>query len=131
MLENNPMARGTIVQQMIKNIVIEGSRKEPEEDELTKFFEENIGFFTKANRLRVRQIYFSQDDFGDVVLEEANVAFSRLMEGDTFEEVALSGSKSALRIPDTLKNLSKVREYIGPSLMREAPTSNAGTVFYT
>ena len=42
MLENNPMARGTIVQQMIKNIVIEGSRKEPEEDELTKFFEENI-----------------------------------------------------------------------------------------
>ena len=120
MLENNPMARGTIVQQMIKNIGIEGSRKEPEEDELIKFFEENIGFFTKANRLRVRQIYFSKDDFGDVVLEEANVAFSRLMEGDTFEEVALSGSKSALRIPDTLMNLSKVREYIGPSLMREA-----------
>ena len=118
MLENNPMARGTIVQQMIKNIVIEGSRKEPEEDELIKFFEENIGFFTKANRLRVRQIYFSQDDFGDVVLDEANVAFSRLMEGDTFEEVALSGSKSALRIPDTLMNLSKVREYIGPSLMK-------------
>ena len=79
MLENNPMARGTIVQQMIKNIVIEGSRKEPEEDELIKFFEENIGFFTKANRLRVRQIYFSQDDFGDEVLDEANIAFSRLM----------------------------------------------------
>ena len=28
MLENNPMARGTIVQQMIKNIVTEGSRSE-------------------------------------------------------------------------------------------------------
>ena len=126
MLENNPMARGTIVQQMIKNIVIEGSRKEPEEDELIKFFEENIGFFTKANRLRVRQIYFSQDDFGDVVLDEANGAFSRLMEGDTFEEVALSGSKSALKIPDTLMNLSKVREYIGPSLMREAQLLKPG-----
>ena len=120
MLENNPMARGTIVQQMIKNIISEGSRIEPEEKEIIEFFEENIGFFTKANRLRVRQIYFSPAVFGVGGLEEANVAFSRLMEGDTFEEVALSGSKSALRIPDTLMNLSKVREYIGPSLMREA-----------
>ena len=33
MLENNPMARGTIVQQMIKNIISEGSRIEPEEIE--------------------------------------------------------------------------------------------------
>ena len=41
MLENNPMARGTIVQQMIKNIISEGSRTEPEEKELIKFFEEN------------------------------------------------------------------------------------------
>ena len=53
MLENNPMASGTIVQQMIKNIISEGSRIEPEEKELIEFFEENIGFFTKANRLRV------------------------------------------------------------------------------
>jgi len=43
-----------------------------------------------------------------------------------FEEVALSGSKSALRIPDTLMNLSKVREYIGPSLMREAQLLKPG-----
>ena len=34
MLESNPMARGTIVQQMIKNIVTEGSRIEPQENEL-------------------------------------------------------------------------------------------------
>jgi hypothetical protein len=126
MLENNPMARGTIVQQMIKNIIAEGSRIVPEESELIEFFQENIGFFTKANKLRVRQIYFSQDDFGDKVLEEAKDAFTRLLEGEVFEEVALSGSKSALRIPDTLMNLSKVREYIGPSLMREAQLLKPG-----
>ncbi len=126
MLKNNPMARGTIVQQMIKNIIAEGSRIVPEESELIEFFQENIGFFTKANKLRVRQIYFSQDDFGDKVLEEAKDAFTRLLEGEVFEEVALSGSKSALRIPDTLMNLSKVREYIGPSLMREAQLLKPG-----
>ena len=126
MLENNPMARGTIVQQMIKNIVIEGSRAEPRENELIEFFQENIGFFTKANRLRVRQIYFSKDDFGDEVVEKATDAFIRLNKGENFEEVALSGSKSALKIPDTLMNLSKVREYIGPSLMREAQLLKPG-----
>ena len=126
MLENNPMARGTIVQQMIKNIVTEGSRTEPQENELIEFFQENIGFFTKANRLRVRQIYFSKDDFGDEVVEKATDAFIRLNKGENFEEVALSGSKSALKIPDTLMNLSKVREYIGPSLMREAQLLKPG-----
>ena len=126
MLENNPMARGTIVQQMIKNIVTEGSRIEPQESELFEFFQENIGFFTKANRLRVRQIYFSQNDFGDKTFGKANDAFVRLNKGENFEEVALSGSKSALKIPDTLMNLSKVREYIGPSLMREAQLLKPG-----
>ena len=126
MLENNPMARGTIVQQMIKNIVTEGSRTEPQENELIEFFQENIGFFTKANRLRVRQIFFSQDDFGDEAFVKANDAFVRLNKGENFEEVAISGSKSALKIPDTLMNLSKVREYIGPSLMREAQLLKPG-----
>ena len=126
MLENNPMARGTIVQQMIKNIISEGSRIEPEEKEIIEFFEENIGFFTKANRLRVRQIYFSQDDFGDKVHQEAKNAFTRLLKGETFDQVILSGSNSALKVPDTLMNLSKVREYIGPSLMREAQLLKPG-----
>jgi len=126
MLENNPMARGTIVQQMIKNIISEGSRIEPEEKDIIKFFEENIGFFTKANRLRVRQIYFSQDDFGDKAHQEAKNAFTRLLKGETFDQVILSGSNSALKVPDTLMNLSKVREYIGPSLMREAQLLKPG-----
>ena len=126
MLENNPMARGTIVQQMIKNIISEGSRIEPEEKEIIEFFEENIGFFTKANRLRVRQIYFSQDDFGDKAHQEAKNAFTRLLKGETFDQVILSGSNSALKVPDTLMNLSKVREYIGPSLMREAQLLKPG-----
>jgi len=126
MLENNPMARGTIVQQMIKNIVAEGSRKEPRENELIEFFKENIGFFTKANRLRVKQIYFSEEELGDRTFNKAENAFFRLLEGERFEDVALTGSRSALMIPDTLMTLSKVREYIGPSLMREAQLLKPG-----
>ena len=74
----------------------------------------------------MRQIFFSQDDFGDEAFVKANDAFVRLNKGENFEEVAISGSKSALKIPDTLMNLSKVREYIGPSLMREAQLLKPG-----
>ena len=45
MLENNPMARGTIVQQMIKTIISENDRYEIPDQDLINFFEENIGFF--------------------------------------------------------------------------------------
>ena len=66
------------------------------------------------------------EDFGDKVLKEAKNAFTRLLKGETFDQVTLSGSNSALKVPDTLMNLSKVREYIGPSLMREAQLLKPG-----
>ena len=47
MIENNPMARGTIVQQMIKTIISENDRYEISDQELKAFYEENKGFFTK------------------------------------------------------------------------------------
>ena len=56
MLENNPIARGTIVQQMIKTIIAENMRYEVSDKELNEFFEENIGFFTKSSRLRIQQL---------------------------------------------------------------------------
>ena len=48
MIENNPMARGTIVQQMIKTIISENDRYEISDQELKAFYEENKGFFTKS-----------------------------------------------------------------------------------
>ena len=44
MIENNPMARGTIVQQMIKTIISENDRYEISDQELKAFYEENKGF---------------------------------------------------------------------------------------
>ena len=120
MLDNNPMARGTIVQQMIKTIISENARLEVTEEDLKVFFENNKGFFTKSSRLRLQQIYFSDQQFQENSLEEANKAYARLLKGDEFIDVAKMGSKSALKIPNSLMTLSKIREYIGPSLMNTA-----------
>ncbi len=127
MLNNNPMARGTIVQQMIKTIISENDRYEISENELKEFFQENKGFFTKSSRLRVQQIYFSDKLFKGRALEEAQKAFNLLQEGRELKMVSMLGSPSALKIPNSLMTLSKVREYIGPSLMNLAKNLEVGT----
>ena len=127
MLENNPMARGTIVQQMIKTIISENDRYEIPDQDLINFFEENIGFFTKSQRLRLQQIYFSNEEFSNSSQKKAQEAYEMLIDGEAFSKVSNLGSKSALRIPNTLMNLSKVREYIGPSLMNLARNLEAGS----
>lgn len=120
MLNDNPMARGTIVQQMIKAIIAENARYEISDSELESFFQENSGFFTKSSRLRIQQIYFSNEQLKDDSLVVANKAYDLLKRGDDFESVSKLGSPSALKIPNSLMTLSKVREYIGPSLMNLA-----------
>tara|TARA_B100001175_G_scaffold159_1_gene145 strand:+ start:133 stop:990 length:858 start_codon:yes stop_codon:yes gene_type:complete len=120
MLDNNPMARGTIVQQMIKTIISENQRYEVTEEELKEFFVQNTGFFTKSSRLRIRQIYFSEEDFKELTFEESYKAYDLLLEGKSFDEVSKFGSISALKIPNSLMTLTKVREYVGPSIMNIA-----------
>ena len=127
MLENNPIARGTIVQQMIKTIIAENMRYEVSDKELNEFFEENIGFFTKSSRLRIQQLYFSDEGAENSSLEDANRAYDLLISGSSFVEVSNLGSDSALKIPNSLMTLSKVREYIGPSLMNLARNLQPGT----
>ena len=119
-LNDNPMARGTIVQQMIKTIIAENARYEISDSELESFFLENSGFFTKSSRLRIQQIYFSNEQLKDDSLVVAKKAYDLLKRGDDFESVSKLGSPSALKIPNSLMTLSKVREYIGPSLMNLA-----------
>jgi hypothetical protein len=50
-----------------------------------------------------------------------------LLNGISFDTVSELGSESALKIPNSLMTLSKVREYIGPSLMNRARKLEAGS----
>ena len=127
MLDNNPIARGTIVQQMIKTIIAENSRYEVSDIELENFYKKNTGFFTKSSRLRIQQIYFSDQEFNDSSITIANEAYQKLLDGESFDKVSQMGSDSALKIPNSLMTISKIREYIGPSLMNRARTLENNT----
>ena len=118
LFKNNQIVRGSIIQQMIKLIISENYLESVEEETLRKFYEQNIGFFSSASRLRLQQIYFSNLS-GDSK-ERSDEAFEYLKEGASYDEVSKMADQSALTIPNSMMNLSKVREYIGPTLMNLA-----------
>ena len=118
LFENNQIVRGSIIQQMIKLIISENYLESVEEETLRKFYEQNIGFFSSTSRLRLQQIYFSNSS-GDSK-ERSDEAFEYLKEGASYDEVSKMADQSALTIPNSMMNLSKVREYIGPTLMNLA-----------
>ena len=124
LLENNQIVRGSIIQQMIKLIISENYLESVEEEKLKKFYKDNIGFFSSASRLRLQQIYFS-DSSGNS-RQRSEEAFKDLKEGSTFEQISQHADQSVLSIPNTMMNLSKVREYIGPTLMNAAKSLEPG-----
>ena len=128
LLENNQIVRGSIIQQMIKLIISENYLESIEEEKLKKFYQDNIGFFSSASRLRLQQIYFS-DSIGNSK-QRSEEAYKKLKKGSTFQEISLAADNSALTIPNSMMNLSKVREYIGPTLMNIAKRLEPGE-FYT
>tara|TARA_B100001013_G_scaffold107255_1_gene61370 strand:- start:1304 stop:2158 length:855 start_codon:yes stop_codon:yes gene_type:complete len=124
MFTTNTMIRGTIVQQMINMIISENSLDVISTSELQEFYKKNKGFFTSADRLRLQQIYFSDEIEGS--LERAQHLYKDLLEGKDVGNLKNKGDKSALDIPNTLMSLAKVREYVGPSLMQIAKELKPG-----
>ena len=124
MFSTNTMIRGAIVQQMINMIISENSLDIVPTSQLKEFYEENKGFFTSADRLRLKQIYFSDEKGG--ALERAHNAYLHLVQSNNLDEIDSKSDETALEVPNTLMTLSKVREYIGPSLMQIAKMLKPG-----
>ena len=124
MFSTNTMIRGAIVQQMINMIISENSLDIVSTSQLKEFYEANNGFFTSADRLRLKQIYFSDEKGG--ALERAQNAYLYLVQGNNLDVIDSKSDESALEVPNTLMTLSKVREYIGPSLMQLAKMLKPG-----
>jgi len=124
LFSTNTMIRGTVVQQMINMIISENFLDIVSNSELELFYKNNKGFFTNADRLRLKQIYFSEEKGS--ALERAENLYLELIKGRNIDQLDAEGDKSALEIPDVLMTLTKVREYIGPSLMQVAKMLQPG-----
>lgn len=114
--------RGELTSGLIASIVAEVEAEPPDDDAVARHYEENLEFFTRPGRLRVRTIRFSghrdgSDPRGDAA-DRAARARARLVAGEPAAEVERALADAQVSpVPDTLLPPAKVRDYVGPSVL--------------
>ncbi len=135
LLESDNTIRGSIVQAMIKSVIMEAAAEEISEDELKSFYQDNSDFFAFPEQLRLRQInfrrYAADKKDRSQGLENARIdadkAWGALKKGIPFQTALKRyGDPVITSIPNTLLPPAKLREYIGPELLKEAMKMNRG-----
>ena len=93
MFSTNTMIRGAIVQQMINMIISENSLDIVSTSQLKEFYEEHKGFFTSADRWRLKQIYFSDEKGG--ALESDYSAYLNRVQSNNLVEIDSKSEETA------------------------------------
>lgn len=126
--------RGELTSGLIDSIVSEADSDEPSGSQVVEHYEENIDFFTRPGRLRARTIFFSDrrddSDPRGTATDRAVQALERLRNqegnrkrspeesGESVSEIQQAlGDPQVSPVPDTLLPASKVRDYVGPTIL--------------
>ena len=114
--------RGELTSGIIDSIVVETDGNEPSTRDVERHYEDNVEFFTRPGRLRARTIYFSSrrdgQDERETAFDRATAARARLIAGEAIAAVETAlGDRQISPVPDTLLPASKVRDYVGPSVL--------------
>jgi hypothetical protein len=130
--------RGELTAGLIDSIVAEADAEEPSDDAVAAHFEENRDFFTRPGRLRARTIFFSPTAPARGAgpssagprrspAERARRAAQRLASGDAASVVeAELGDPQVSPLPDVLLPATKVRDYVGPTLLDALESLESG-----
>ena len=127
--ESDRRVRSDIVQAMIRAAVVEAEAEEPSERELEVFYAEQREYFTTPGRVRIAQLFVRvADAAGDAPARaRAEQARAQLAAGAEFAAVRTALGDSELSpVPDALLPPAKLREYVGPSVLRVALESELG-----
>ena len=114
--------RGELTSGIIDSIVAETDGDEPSARDVERHFDENVEFFTRPGRLRARTIFFSSrrdaEDPRGTAKERADQARTRLLAGESANTIEVElGNPQVSPIPYAMLPASKVRDYVGPSVL--------------
>jgi len=115
--------RGNLTSAVIQSVVSAAEDRDPDDAELSRFYDEQKSFFALPPRLRVRQIFLRLPPRGDeaALRARADQARALLEGGERFEVVRAGfGDPEISPIPDMLLPPAKLREYVGPTAMEAA-----------
>ena len=116
---SNPI-RKLIVNSMIDSILSENNDFLIKEDDLKKFYNDNISFFLPSKELRLKLIFvkFRSQEEDEKKLDKIR---ERLINGDDFDIVSKEEGDAYLpELPDTFLPERKLKDYIDPNLVKNA-----------
>ncbi len=130
LVRSDRRVRGELVSSVIGAVVSEAESREPEQEELRRFYDENRDYFTRPGRARVREILVRRrGETPEAVRARAEEIVRRLRAGEAFEAVAGAvGDAPPLPVPDALLPPAKLQEYLGPTATLRALELEAGGV---
>lgn len=123
--------RADLTNALISSIVSTAEDREPEPDELARFYDDQRDFFTRPGRLHVRQVFFRVPTGANQreIFSRAHAAKDALRGGAAIESLReTSGDAEVSPLPDTLLPALKLREYLGPKATRAAAALQPGEV---
>ncbi|MBM4382018.1 MAG: peptidyl-prolyl cis-trans isomerase [Deltaproteobacteria bacterium] len=127
--QNDRRVRADIVQAMIRSAVAESETETPSERELRAFYEEQRAFFTTPGRVRIEQLVVPVKDAAadSRARARADDARAQLASGASLASVRDAlGAAEVSPVPDALLPPAKLREYVGPSVLRVALATPPG-----
>ncbi len=129
LVESDRRVRADIVQAMIRAAIVEAESETPSERALAAFYQEERERFTTPGRVRIAQLFVRvQDAAGDAPARtRAEQARARLAAGETLAAVRSALADAELSpVPDVLLPPAKLREYVGPTVLRTALAAELG-----
>lgn len=127
--ESDRRVRADIVQAMIRAAIAEAESEAPTERELAAFYAEHRELFTTPGRVRIAQVFVRVKDAADDARARAQAerARERLAAGESLAAVRVAlGDAELSPVPDALLPPAKLREYVGPSVLRAALETEVG-----
>lgn len=127
--ESDRRIRADIVQAMIRSAIAEAESETPTERDLAAFYAEERERFTTPGRVRIAQLFVRVKDAADdaPARSRAEAARKRLAAGEPLADVrAALGDAELSPVPDALLPPAKLREYVGPTVLRAALDTEIG-----
>lgn len=121
--------RADLVSAVMGALVASTDGYDPSLSELDEFYDDNLDYFTRPGRMRVREIFIGagrrrEEDEARSIAE--SVA-KRLENGEDFFEVQRKlGDVQIARLPDAMLPPTKLRNYLGPTAARAASELRVG-----
>ncbi len=127
--ESDRRVRADIVQAIIRSAIVEAESETPTERDLEAFYQAEREFFTTPGRVRIAQLFVHvKDAAGDAgARARAEQARAQLARGEALAAVRSAlGDAEVSPVPDALLPPAKLREYVGPTVLRTALAAELG-----